>query len=498
MRTPLPIGPRTLAFVALIVVAELLLYHVGNYGKWVVQERDAVLGWRMLPDQNGWSREYDVRERINSSGYRDREWETAQQARAARESTFRVAVVGNSITYGSGVAIEDTWPRELERLLRVEFERRGDQRRVVVMNFACQGYVFEQMARVFETQIEDYQPDLLIVPSLPPDIRPMPPPNAPADYPLREWVVRTSIYEMLQDRVIDRWIPPPERSQPLPTGMQLKQLQMQAMLPSMRARLFELFGETPPAWVAFEPGQERQAAGDEAGAAAGRAQRLWSRLEVELWRAVLPVAPTQLPGAVWEVLDSEVVQKASQELERDLRLDLFRELEDHWVPSLRKQLDSPIMDTPWIPAHRFWWWKMAARLERILKQLDQYGGKLSIVTVTRLHEVLDQNLPAEQQNVKPVDLFWEQWLPGQAARRAERRLFYTSTRQEFSSMQPDVTRALIEHGYLVGPRGTKRIDPELPGAQSSLFLFHDVGHFSARGHAVYAELLARSLFSQGL
>ena len=141
---------------------------------------------------------------------------------------------------------------------------------------------------------------------------------------------------------------------------------------------------------------------------------------------------------------------------------------------------------------------MAARLERIQRTLSEYGGKLSVVTVTRLHEVLDENLPLDQQTVKPVDLFYENWLPGQAVPRSDGRLFYTSTRRDFSRLQPEVTQALLQHGYLEGPGGAKRIDASRPGAESSLFLFHDVGHFSPRGHAAFAELLARSLVDQGL
>ena len=137
-------------------------------------------------------------------------------------------------------------------------------------------------------------------------------------------------------------------------------------------------------------------------------------------------------------------------------------------------------------------------MERIQRSLDRFGGSLAIVTVTRLHEVLDENLPPDQQTVKPIDLFFETWLPSQAVRRSDGRLFYTSTRRDFSTMQPAVTQALIRHGYLEGPRGSKRIDSERPGSETSLFLHHDVGHFSPRGHATFAEVLARSLVAQGL
>ena len=59
--------------------------------------------------------------------------------------------------------------------LAKSLQKSGDSRTVEVMNFAVQGYVFEQMARVYEDKIRPYAPDLLIVPVHPHDIVPMAP-----------------------------------------------------------------------------------------------------------------------------------------------------------------------------------------------------------------------------------------------------------------------------------------------------------------------------------
>jgi hypothetical protein len=104
----------------------------------------------------------------------------------------------------------------LEDRLRADFAARGVSREPLVMNFAVQGYVFEQMARVYEDIIRPWRPDLLIVPTHPHDITPMKPAQDDPDYEFRDWILRSATYDLLQTHVIDRWIPapPPPRSRP--------------------------------------------------------------------------------------------------------------------------------------------------------------------------------------------------------------------------------------------------------------------------------------------
>jgi hypothetical protein len=250
-----PIGWRTLGFVLLLLALEYGLRRAG-FGHWVVQEQNAALGWRMLPDQDGWSRNLDVRERINSVsyydalgreqvlGFRDREWEPpllSPDGRYRRDpNVLRVAVVGNSMTYGSSVEVERIWPRLLEAPLAAELARRGDRRSALVMNFAVQGYVFEQMARVYEDVVRRWRPDVLIVPVVPHDVGPMPPALDDPDYGFRLWVVRTATYDWLRKRVIDRWLPKP----PAPNAPALAEMRrVQELIP---ARAFT--AEAAPYW----------------------------------------------------------------------------------------------------------------------------------------------------------------------------------------------------------------------------------------------------------
>jgi lysophospholipase L1-like esterase len=207
------IGVRTLSVVALVAGLELGLGHLGGYGRWVATEQTERSGWRMLPDQDAWSRDLTVPEHINDAGHRDRAWDPPRRQPDGRwrkdERVFRVALVGQSMTYGTHVPIEQTWGRQLERLLADDFAARGVEREPLVMNFAVQGYVFEQMARVYEDAIAPYRPDLLIVPCHPHDITPMKPAQDDAEYDFRTLILRTAVFDWLNRNVINRWIPPP-------------------------------------------------------------------------------------------------------------------------------------------------------------------------------------------------------------------------------------------------------------------------------------------------
>ncbi len=199
------IGARTFVVVVLLVGLEFALRSAG-YGQWTVNEQSERYGWRMLANQSAWSRDLTVPERINSQGFRDRDWAAPPAQKDA--SLFRVALVGNSMTYGTSVPIEETFGRVLEGLLDDELDARGDTRDALVMNFSTQGYVFEQMARVYDDVIAPYEPDVLIIPVHPHDIAPMKPSADDAEYDFRDFILRTATYDLLQRTVINRWLPP--------------------------------------------------------------------------------------------------------------------------------------------------------------------------------------------------------------------------------------------------------------------------------------------------
>lgn len=94
--------------------------------------------------------EFDVRATINQLGFRDREFELSK-------TRLRIFAIGNSFTYGWGVADDEPWPKVLERELR----REG--RDLEVANLGRPGAALFQYADIAERAIPILKPDLVIV-----------------------------------------------------------------------------------------------------------------------------------------------------------------------------------------------------------------------------------------------------------------------------------------------------------------------------------------------
>jgi lysophospholipase L1-like esterase len=69
--------------------------------------------------------------------------------------TFRIAAVGDSLTYGYGVAAEEAWPAQLERALGAEF-------RVEVLNLGVCGAQSEEVLGVLRRFLPRVEPDLVL------------------------------------------------------------------------------------------------------------------------------------------------------------------------------------------------------------------------------------------------------------------------------------------------------------------------------------------------
>lgn len=116
---------------------------------------DATREFRLTPGFLGTevSDEFRVPIAINSRGLRDREL-----APAKPPGTVRILVVGDSFTYGSGVAGEETYPKRLERLLA---GRAGVP--VEVINAGVSGYGTVHEAAFLRAEGWSYEPDLLVL-----------------------------------------------------------------------------------------------------------------------------------------------------------------------------------------------------------------------------------------------------------------------------------------------------------------------------------------------
>jgi len=102
-------------------------------------------------------RKYGVENRTNGHGMRDLEPVTDAEGELAR-----IAVLGDSVTFGFGVPEESTYPRVLEVLLN-ERQPGGAGRLYDVLNFGVGGYSTRDEALVLEHKALAFEPDLVIV-----------------------------------------------------------------------------------------------------------------------------------------------------------------------------------------------------------------------------------------------------------------------------------------------------------------------------------------------
>ena len=79
--------------------------------------------------------------------------------RAKGEDAFRIVVLGSSVSFGYGVAEEDTYARQLEDL----FKARCRGHEVEVLNLAVVGHNFVQRQAVLRDKALALDPDLVIM-----------------------------------------------------------------------------------------------------------------------------------------------------------------------------------------------------------------------------------------------------------------------------------------------------------------------------------------------
>ena len=90
---------------------------------------------------------------INSLGFRDEEF-TEQKP----DGVFRILALGDSMTFGPGVNVEETYPKVLERLLNEQEEDRYQ-----VINAGASGYSAYEELVTWRNRGDDLDPDLVIV-----------------------------------------------------------------------------------------------------------------------------------------------------------------------------------------------------------------------------------------------------------------------------------------------------------------------------------------------
>lgn len=92
--------------------------------------------------------------RVNEQGFRG-----AVVSRERAPGSLRIACVGDSHTFGQGVADDETWPAQLEARLR----QRMPGRRVEVVNCGVSGYDTRQELAWIRHRLPELQPDLVLL-----------------------------------------------------------------------------------------------------------------------------------------------------------------------------------------------------------------------------------------------------------------------------------------------------------------------------------------------
>lgn len=116
---------------------------------------DPSKGYRLSENYRGEHKqaEYSIKINTNSLGLRDSEYGKKSAGK------FRILVLGDSMTFGSGVAIADTWPKVLEKKLN----KGSPQTEWEVINAAVPGYGPEHFKVYLKEICANYEPDYIIV-----------------------------------------------------------------------------------------------------------------------------------------------------------------------------------------------------------------------------------------------------------------------------------------------------------------------------------------------
>lgn len=183
-----------LALMLGLLAIEWSLRSFTPYGASVEREADSDLGWRLQTADLAYG-ESGIALHINSHGFRDQEWPPPGSGPG---DILRIAVLGDSVTFGAGVIESERWTERLEASICAE----ATQRDAVVMNFGLPGYTLEQMAQCYEHVVRPYKPDLVLLAINDISARPAPVLKSEDSSALARSVRGTAVYDFWQRSVL--------------------------------------------------------------------------------------------------------------------------------------------------------------------------------------------------------------------------------------------------------------------------------------------------------
>lgn len=99
------------------------------------------------------SDEFNVNIKYNSDGLRDIDYKKIKD-----NNIFRIAVVGDSFAVGEQVNLDETFPKQLDKLLNSRTEKDFE-----VINFGIRGYNIDSEIVLLKEKVKEYHPDLVIL-----------------------------------------------------------------------------------------------------------------------------------------------------------------------------------------------------------------------------------------------------------------------------------------------------------------------------------------------
>ncbi|GAK58886.1 hypothetical protein Isop_0179 [Candidatus Vecturithrix granuli] len=147
------------SFLFACILGEFLLRFLGYYGIITSQVQnlrlvqDPVLDYRLVP-KSSWIYN-NLRYSINQHGWRDDEHDYQKPA-----NTFRIVVLGDSVTQGYGVNLESTYAKQLEEKLNATSRTQYHYEVIII---ALEGINTGQEAHLLEIEGLKYDPDLVII-----------------------------------------------------------------------------------------------------------------------------------------------------------------------------------------------------------------------------------------------------------------------------------------------------------------------------------------------
>jgi len=129
----------------------IYIYPADYFDDFVVADDE--LGYKLANNFKGFYRQdFELVYSTNSQGLRDREFTSFPD-----KGTKRVLAIGDSWTFGNGVKLSQTWPKQLKKI----FKKKGIKSEVI--NTGVNGYSTRIYYRILKKFYHLYHPDIVIV-----------------------------------------------------------------------------------------------------------------------------------------------------------------------------------------------------------------------------------------------------------------------------------------------------------------------------------------------